>query len=185
MSIGEIVEPFSVMSSGMVKFMSRFCVITLSFCSSLMLTSLAQGCAPTDTVRSKQSDKEIIEILHKHERTFNPADYDPEVPFEVKEESQEPQQPEEPSIPAEEAELVGGFRVQVTFTDNIDQANTIKDQVALLVGDENVYVVYEAPYYKVRVGDFLSRPDANKTLNILFQNGYKDSWIVPDKVRKR
>lgn len=144
------------------------------------------GCAsPPAIQREQRDDKEAVEALHKHERTFNPADYDPEIPVEMKEEKQAPEQLEQHPTPLEEAETVSGFRVQVTFTDNIDDANTAKDEVALLVGEQNVYVVYETPYYKVRVGDFLSRPDANETLNLLFQHGYKDSWIVPDKVKRR
>lgn len=167
------------------KFMRKLSNVILSVGFVLLVASSMMGCAPTENVKKEESDTRSAEMLHKHEKTFNPADYDPEIPFEVQEEKQKPQQPEESPALSEEVAFVSGFRVQVTFTDNIDQANIVKDQVVPLVGDQNVYVVYEAPYYKVRVGDFLSRPDANGTLNILFQYGYKDSWIVPDKVKRR
>jgi len=158
---------------------------SISSCLTLAVSVLIACASGPSTQREERAHKESVEALHRHERTFNPADYDPEIPFEVKEEKQEPEQSEQQPALVEEVETVSGFRVQVIFTDNIDHANTVKDEVALLVGDQNVHIVYEAPYYKVRVGDFLSRPEANETLNLLFQHGYKDSWIVPDKVKKR
>jgi hypothetical protein len=154
-------------------------------CLVFLVCSLSIGCAAApETIRKEETKSKDIGALHKYEETFNPADYDPEIPLERREEKKESLPSEEPTSPAEEVELVSGFRVQVTFTDNIDQANRIKDEVALLLSDEPVYVVYEAPYYKVRAGDFLSRPNANPILRILFENGYKDSWIVPDKVKR-
>lgn len=143
------------------------------------------GCGSTSEERRAEPEDDT-EAIRRTETSFNPADYDPEIPS-----SHVPAQPgrpsrdtNQPSTPTTEPDLVSGYRVQVTFTDNIEQASQVKNQLSPLFTGENVYVVYEAPYYKVRVGDFLSRPDANLTLRSLFEKGYKDSWIVPDKVRK-
>lgn len=159
-------------------------VIPLSCFAALIVNTLA-GCAtPATTQKEERVESKTAEALHTYEKTFNPADYDPEIPFEPPEEKEVRPITPAPAVETE-AEVVPGFRVQVTFTDNIEQANMIKNEVALLFTDQTVYVVYEAPYYKVRVGDFLNRIDANPTMRLLFENGYKDSWIVPDKVRKQ
>jgi hypothetical protein len=42
-----------------------------------------------------------------------------------------------------------------------------------------VYVEEEAPYYKVRIGDYLSRTKAEADLVILkTRKGYPDAWIA-------
>lgn len=146
------------------------------------------GCASTSEER-RYSNDEDTEFLHKYEKTFNPADYDPEIPseqFDGKKDNLDldqidADQTTEPLL-SEEVELVSGFRIQVSFTDNIEQAHQIKNELSSLVTKHAVYVVYEAPYYKVRVGDFLSRPEANLTLKSVIGKGYKDAWIVPDKI---
>lgn len=154
----------------------------------IVLISLAitvAGCA-SSAEETKSSSNDDKEFLHKYEKTFNPSDYDTEIAQEKLEEKKEsPAAKGETSLPAsEEAEIVSGFRVQVSFTDNIEVANQVKNELSSLLTDQTVYVVYEAPYYKVRVGDFFTRPEANFTLKSLIEKGYKDAWIVPDKVRK-
>jgi len=140
------------------------------------------GCASTAEQKAEKDDTQ--EFIRRYEKTFNPSDYDQNPPAE-KSDNQDAERTEEEtsSIPVE-AEVVTGFRVQVNFTDNIEQANRIKTDLSGILSDQPVYVVFESPYYKVRVGDFLSRPEANLTLKALVDKGYKDAWIVPDKVRR-
>ena len=45
-------------------------------------------------------------------------------------------------------------------------------------------MIYDSPYYKVRVGDFLSRPETNQLLKALMERGYDEAWIVADRVLK-
>lgn len=148
--------------------------------------ALVSGCATSSEEIKSSNNDQAIEFIHVYEKTFNPSDYDSEsatLKSEVK--NQDFRTDQENSTPrSEESEIVSGFRVQVTFTENIEVANQVKNELSALLPDEQVYVVYEAPYYKVRVGDFLSRPEANLNLRTLTERGYKDAWIVPDKVRK-
>ena len=44
--------------------------------------------------------------------------------------------------------------------------------------DIDAYVSYDNPYYKVRIGDFTSRYDAEEFLTTLEGRGYKTAWIV-------
>ena len=165
--------------------MSRFSIalpVIILFFSAIV----EQGCAPTLEETKSPSNNEKTEFIHKYEKTFNPSDYDVETAKENPDQkNQNPRiEQENPPPHIEGSEIVSGFRIQVSFTENIEAANQLKNDLSPLLPQEQVYVVYEPPYYKVRVGDFLSRPEANLTLKTLVEKGYKDAWIVPDKVRK-
>jgi hypothetical protein len=45
-----------------------------------------------------------------------------------------------------------------------------------------VYVVYDAPTYKVRIGDFATRLEAKNALEQIQAKGFTNAWLVPDNV---
>jgi cell division septation protein DedD len=47
---------------------------------------------------------------------------------------------------------------------------------------ESVYVEYQAPYYKVRLGDFLTKDDARHMVNRAKAENYAQAWVVEDLV---
>lgn len=79
-------------------------------------------------------------------------------------------------------ELVPGYRVQVMFSNSIDEATKVKSEVSVLFPADIVYMLYDSPYYRIRVGDFQERSGAARALKILLDKGYGQSWIVPDRV---
>ncbi len=78
-----------------------------------------------------------------------------------------------------------GFRVQLLSTQNLLEAITTKAKADSLLKDYNVYIVYDSPYYKVRVGDFHARYQANNAVNFIADHGFPDAWPVPDNVYRR
>lgn len=74
-----------------------------------------------------------------------------------------------------------GYRVQIVSTQDVDQAEIVADR-AMEFFNQPVYIVFESPYYKVRVGDFLSDLDALDVEWKARQNGYPGAWIVPSDV---
>ncbi|MBI2619735.1 MAG: SPOR domain-containing protein, partial [Ignavibacteriales bacterium] len=92
-------------------------------------------------------------------------------------------------IPADSAvveEVVAqGFRIQIFATSSIDEANSAKLTAEGRVGQDEVYVVYDPPVYKVRVGDYVERLEANQRLSKLINQGYPDAWVVADRVIQR
>jgi hypothetical protein len=158
-----------------MRFIALLFVIFLSF----------TGCASLfNSKPAKTPAEERKDFLDKYEKSFNPAEYD-----EVEDTVNERLSGKNKNLisahdaEAKELELVSGFRVQLLFTPEIDEANNIKNGVTPLV-KEAVYVKFEAPYYKVRVGDCQNRLTANQLLKTLVDLGYKNAWIVPDKVHK-
>jgi septal ring-binding cell division protein DamX len=75
-----------------------------------------------------------------------------------------------------------GYRVQVLSTDNLDDANKLKSELYLKTIGKNVYIVFEPPFYKVEVGDFVNLKEANNLDFKLKQIGYSDSRVVRETV---
>ena len=83
---------------------------------------------------------------------------------------------------------VNGYRVQV-FSSN--QQQSAKNRALLLQQDlsmqleEPVYAISEPPFWKVRLGDFLTREEAieyKNQLNVLFPHLQGSTYVVPDQV---
>jgi len=70
-----------------------------------------------------------------------------------------------------------GFRVQVMSTNNGVQAENMRMKLVSQI-NYDVRVIFEAPNYKVRVGAFTDRRDAERLRKQLFALGYRRSWIV-------
>lgn len=151
---------------------------------------LALACAP----RAQQAQPIVIEPAIEEEKDTTA----PKVEIEVVEEvppaeeaaptSPQPvaaipkETPKAESAPAPPT-AVYGFRVQV-FAGNYNNALKLK---ALLEKelDEAVYVEFIPPYYKVRVGDFLTREQAQAFLAKLKALGYTDAFIVESEIQAR
>lgn len=87
--------------------------------------------------------------------------------------------------PAEkEDKLIDGFRIQLFATKDIESATIAKKEAQFVFADDsvNIYVEFDSPYYKLRVGDFLDRDKAEQFREITKEKGYSSSWIVKTKV---
>ena len=77
---------------------------------------------------------------------------------------------------------IEGFRVQVFATQDRRKAEGIKEEL-LFKFDDNIYIIFEAPNYKVRIGNFLDRDDAEKLRMELVKESLSSSWIVRTKIQ--
>ncbi len=55
-----------------------------------------------------------------------------------------------------------GYRIQVVSTTNREQAFKVKSDLLARYPAEKSYVLFQSPYFKVRIGNFLKREDADK-----------------------
>jgi len=79
-------------------------------------------------------------------------------------------------------ENVKGFRVQIFATSRRAQALDTKSEFDSLYPEVDSYLDYENPYYKVRVGDFIKKQEAdlfNRELRSIFPT----SFTVPVSIR--
>src|SRR5215831_11513425 len=56
--------------------------------------------------------------------------------------------------------LFKGYRLQVLNTRNRDDAFKTKASLLENFPDEKTYILYQSPYFKVRIGNFINRADA-------------------------
>jgi hypothetical protein len=78
--------------------------------------------------------------------------------------------------------LYKGFRIQVISTPKRDDAFKAKADLAAKYPEQKSYIAFQSPNFKVRIGNFLKRADAEKfkiELNKLFPNGV---YIVEDGI---
>jgi len=78
-------------------------------------------------------------------------------------------------------EKVPGYRVQIVSTRDEAEARAIKRD-ALFIFDEGVYLTFDDPYYKVRIGDAISRFDANDLQGVAVDKGFLEAWVVRSMV---
>ena len=77
--------------------------------------------------------------------------------------------------------IIEGFRVQVVATSSQENADRLRDELAIEYG-KNIYIIFEAPNYKVRIGNFIDRRLAEKLRLELINKGYPSSWIIRTRI---
>ena len=165
--------------------------LLVGVCLALTIMTGCSSSQPIQTeekpIREQPEEKRIT--LSESEATFNPSEYDREIELAppTRTEEQKPQTPIE--IPKDsmalQEEVVQGYRIQIFSSPNMDEATAAKNlAVEKCVGD-SIYVVFDAPVYKVRIGDFVNRYEANLRLPEFIEKGFRDPWVVPDRIVQR
>ena len=77
---------------------------------------------------------------------------------------------------------MAGYRIQIYFGGNRQKATEVKLDFSGRYPNLSSYLTYQQPNFKVRVGDFRSRNEAQKILNEI-TGIYPTSFIVPDEVK--
>lgn len=80
--------------------------------------------------------------------------------------------------------VMEGYRVQVLATRYFERA----DSFAIIMKNtvsESVYVDFETPNYKVRIGDFIERESAESLQQDLVQMGYNSAWILRSRINSQ
>jgi hypothetical protein len=136
--------------------------ILLSFASLFIVATVSAQ----DSVWKKNPDTKSI-VVHK----------DPRVDLLVK---KQVQINEETS--RDTRRIAKGYRLMVITTNNREEAIAAKTKVYTYFPELKAYMWHQSPYYKLKVGNFKERKDAEdyqKKLNVYFPKGV---YIMPDKV---
>ncbi|MDP3683812.1 MAG: SPOR domain-containing protein [Ignavibacteria bacterium] len=75
-----------------------------------------------------------------------------------------------------------GFRVQVLATDDLDEAQQMRSDIYFKTNKNDIYISFQAPLYKVKVGDYATPSDANNLAFKLNQLGFSPTQVVADTV---
>ena len=118
----------------------------------------------------------------RFDESFDPATLkEPKIKLPVMLKPDEPLPPQ--FSPVEKDTIVDGFRVQVISTQDLNEANRLMMELSSLFGNE-VYIIFDSPNYKVRVGNFRSRGNAEKARQRIVDLGHRAAWIIRTKVRR-
>ncbi len=89
--------------------------------------------------------------------------------------------PAQPVAPAPAPQTILGFRVQIFASNTEENASRVATDARAVFTDP-VYIEYVAPYYKVRVGDYLTREEIEPLKNKALSLGYRGAFIVETMV---
>lgn len=76
---------------------------------------------------------------------------------------------------------ISGFRIQLFSGNERINANNIKTKFLKLYPEQNAYLSYQQPYFKVRVGDFRTKLEAKIFLNKI-KIEFEECIIITDKI---
>jgi hypothetical protein len=138
-------------------------------------------------IKESEDDAESRGRLKEYEASFHPSEYDqpvgdffPETHNPTSNDTSSPTT----DLPPQPQELIQGYRVQVFATSGYDYVTKMKETVEAQFPDEWFYLVYDPPTYKLRAGNFLERYEADRFARVHAEKGYKDAWVVPERVNK-
>jgi hypothetical protein len=78
--------------------------------------------------------------------------------------------------------LFKGYRLQVLNTRNRDDAFKTKASLLENFPDEKTYIMYQSPYFKVRIGNFVNRADAEDFKKQLSSYLTQPAYVVDDLI---
>ncbi|MBP6686813.1 MAG: SPOR domain-containing protein [Lacibacter sp.] len=75
-----------------------------------------------------------------------------------------------------------GYRIQVLNTTDRTQALSTKSKLLTLYPEQKTYLMYQAPYFKIRIGNFVEKAEADdlkKELARMFPTGV---FVIPSEI---
>lgn len=164
----------------------KYSFIAILFTAIALLTA---GCGSSE--RSQKEAPGSAEVrdqrvpLSRYEKTFNPSDYDDEIAEiqkqHVVEQEKAAAEHRQDSVVVESS-FIQGYRIQIFATGSIDEANAMRLTAVQRITEDSIYVMFDPPVYKVRIGDFRTRAEANQKLGAIVSLGFADAWVVGDRI---
>jgi len=78
---------------------------------------------------------------------------------------------------------VSGYRIQIAHSQDGVEAKNSLTSFQNKFTDKEAYLLYQSPYWKVRVGDFYREIDAQKLLDEI-RIYFPDAFVVKDHIRR-
>ena len=77
---------------------------------------------------------------------------------------------------------VSGYRVRVSSTEKLDEADTLRSQLYDKTNQKHIYIIFDPPFYRIEIGDFLEISSARDLKFKLNQLGYSEARVVNERV---
>lgn len=79
------------------------------------------------------------------------------------------------------ANVIDGYRIQLFSGSERNNANALKTKFLKLYPETPAYLIYQQPYFKLRVGDYRTKIEAQQIFYKL-QDDFGQVIIIPDKI---
>ncbi len=153
----------------------------------LALPVLVFACGGTKATKPGLEDSNPQDVARAGvlDESFDPSTLrEPPIPILPK--NRETGAVEQGAATSEELKVEGeqemtGYRIQILQTEFAEEAREIQKEALLL--DQEIYLTFDNPYYKVRLGDFQRRSDAEEFLENVLDKGFRNAWIVRTKIK--
>jgi len=77
--------------------------------------------------------------------------------------------------------IIEGFRVQLLATKQLTNAEKLQKELMKSL-NQKIYIIFEAPNYKVRIGNFIDRKKAENYRQEMIKGGYSSAWIIRTRI---
>ena len=77
-----------------------------------------------------------------------------------------------------------GYRLQLFESSTVDEAKMVMAKYSKSLKD-TLYLVFDAPLYKVQYGDFVTKNQVDDVKIKLRKKGFKNIWIVRSRINKK
>jgi len=148
----------------------------------IILGLLLAGCSGSKSVTKKTTQSDA-----NYDESFDPMtlnDNDIEFPSIVKNIKQSIDTLTSVNNTTDSQKEVNGFRVQIIATQNLEKATLLEEEAKnqFAMSGHKTYLVFEAPLYKIRLGDFTTRNQADELKIQALRYGYREAFIVRTKI---
>ncbi len=170
------------------------CIVLLQGCSPAVTTSQGSNTNPNKTPADKYKENSFVQELSAYRPAFSEpitpqntvATPSKSIVFDKKEASKAVNKRLDPILDTLAARNKGikyanGFRIQIYVGNDKRAADEAKIFTYQTFPEIFPYLVYQQPVYKVKVGDFLNRMDAERYCATI-RDSYPSAMILPDKV---
>jgi cell division septation protein DedD len=76
-----------------------------------------------------------------------------------------------------------GFRLQIFSASTRQAAEDARNRAKQKLSRDDIFIDFEPPYFKVRVGNFKTRKDAEKLLETIKKQGYETPFVVETQIQ--
>lgn len=84
--------------------------------------------------------------------------------------------------PVHRPATVPGYRIQIFSASSQEAAEQVQAQARTKLGRQDVYIEFEPPFFKVRIGNFRTQKEAEAQLRTVKQHGYDTPFVVQTKI---
>ena len=141
-------------------------------CLPILLSLFLFACSASKS----PTDRKDEATLQGYEKSFDPTRYDLDY-------TEAPADKNNAGTPSSiSRKNISGFRIQVLISSEFEECQQSRRELQNRFPDQKTYIIHEFPFYKLRLGNFRTRREAESYQKSLSGKNIRNTQIVPDKI---